>query len=333
MNRDLVEKEVVGTLRETSLGGSDRDINLADPLGELGLGLDSLALVQFVTALEKKFQTPIPDDIWTARGQLTLNHFVEILAQSPGVAPPPESSPPVAPAGKSKTPSPSRKKRRWEGWQLLKSLYTIRTRRYHILQFRLTEQPLPDYSPPLPLVMREATLDDAAALTAFWESSPGVTLNKEKMTLELFGSLLASGHTCYAAWLDDAIVGWDWIWEHGFRCRITGLRLDWPKDTCYAGELYEHKRHGGKGIGLALLAFSLRESKRKGYARQVFWVDARNRRMLSASMQLFKFEITGEIRRKGLFPMEWTPLEKFFTRLSFSSWKNNGREGRGTLVL
>ncbi len=57
---------------------SDKAISAHD--GELGVGLDSLALVQFVAALEKQFHVEVPDDIWTARRQLTLGDFVEIIA-------------------------------------------------------------------------------------------------------------------------------------------------------------------------------------------------------------------------------------------------------------
>jgi GNAT superfamily N-acetyltransferase len=175
----------------------------------------------------------------------------------------------------------------------------------------------------LKLRLRAASLDDAPALSAFWKSNPHITFNRETMTLELFKRLLASGHTCYAAWLGDEIVGYDWIWEKGFYCRYTGLRLDWPSDTCYAGELWEHDRYRGKGIGLALLAFSLGEVKKKGYARQVFWVASTNLLMLSASMQLFNFEIIGSIRRWGTLPP-----------LSFSTWKTDEHAGHGgTLIL
>jgi GNAT superfamily N-acetyltransferase len=169
----------------------------------------------------------------------------------------------------------------------------------------------------------------------FCESSvPQATFNKRKMTVKLFHALLASGHTCYAAWLDGDIVGWDWVWTKGFVCRYTGLRLEWPEDTCYAGELFEDSRYGGKGVGLALLSHSLRAAQEQGYARQVCWVDSKNKKMLSGAIQLFDFEIIGEIRRKGLFPLEWTRLEGLFSRLSVSRWENRGRAGRGgTLVL
>ena len=50
MNRNQVERDIVQLLRQTALSGSDREIRTLDPLGELGLGLDSLALVQFYWA-------------------------------------------------------------------------------------------------------------------------------------------------------------------------------------------------------------------------------------------------------------------------------------------
>ena len=337
MNRDLIEQKVERILRATALSGSDREISLADPFGELGLGLDSLALVQFVTALEKEFQVPMPDDLWTARGQLTLNHFVDILAGSRSKLAKVESGPTISSVSTA-TEAPSQPRNDSLGTDLGKSnrndsafvstlfetlKYFYLSHLYYIVQCELSEQILPAYSPALKLSLRAASLDDAPALTAFWKANRNITFNKRRMTIELFEKLLASGHICYVAWLDDEIVGSDWVWDKGFYCWSTGLRLDWPKDTSYGGELYEHKRYRGKGIGLALLAFSLSELKKKGYARQVCWVEAGNIPMLSASIQLFNFEIIGSIRQWGIVPP-----------LAFSTWETDRRAGRGgTLVL
>jgi len=329
MNRSHIEQEVARILRAASLSGSDREISLADPIGELGLGLDSLALVEFVTALEKEFQIPMPDDIWTARGQLTPNHFVEIIAESNPKLLNVESSASacVLPQRSNDSLIQYRDKAKRTGSAAVRSAFKALKRLspsdlFYIVQFKLSERPLPVYSPALKLSLRTASLDDAPALTTFWKSNPHINFNRETLTMELFEKLLASGHTCYAAWLDDEIVGQDWVWDRGFYCRNTGLRLDWPRDTCYADELSEHDRYGGKGIGLALLAFSLGESKKMGYARQVCLVYSRNLAMLNASIQLFNAEIIGSIR-------SWvTPL------LPFSTWKIDGRAGHGgTLIL
>jgi GNAT superfamily N-acetyltransferase len=99
------------------------------------------------------------------------------------------------------------------------------------------------------------------------------------------------------------------------------LKLSWPSDTCYAGELYEHPQHQGQGVGLALLAFSLAETKRRGYRRQVSWVTAHNTKMLSGSLQLMGFTKIGRIDIRRVF------------RRPFSTWDIGGRAGRGGTVI
>ena len=56
-----------------------REIPLDQPLGELGVGLDSLALVNLLTAVEAAFQVELSDDIWTERGPLSVNDLAEIV--------------------------------------------------------------------------------------------------------------------------------------------------------------------------------------------------------------------------------------------------------------
>lgn len=50
------------------------------PLGENGLGLDSLALVEFVLSVEKTYGTQVPDTIWANAGALDLQYFADLVA-------------------------------------------------------------------------------------------------------------------------------------------------------------------------------------------------------------------------------------------------------------
>ena len=81
MMKEEVRQAVLEILRGLVLIGSAREIGMENPLGEQGLGLDSLALVEFVTALEKRFGVEIPDSIWTDRGELSPENFVDLIAQ------------------------------------------------------------------------------------------------------------------------------------------------------------------------------------------------------------------------------------------------------------
>ncbi len=67
-------RERLHTLLSTAiLDGSDRDVPSGAPLGEAGIGLDSLALVQFLTAVEQEFTTEIPLQMWSDVSQLSLD--------------------------------------------------------------------------------------------------------------------------------------------------------------------------------------------------------------------------------------------------------------------
>jgi acyl carrier protein len=64
------------------MGNSDKEIQVSDQIGYLGLGLDSLALVTFVTELENQYGIQFPEDFWVEQDQLTLQHFVDEIVGS-----------------------------------------------------------------------------------------------------------------------------------------------------------------------------------------------------------------------------------------------------------
>jgi acyl carrier protein/GNAT superfamily N-acetyltransferase len=336
MKRDHIERDIIQVLRKSSLGGSEREISLHDPLGELGLGLDSLALVEFVTAIEKRFHLQISEEIWTDRGKLTLDHLINVIVSSTAVATPgpqrqPQRTRPVETsavarphdaAGILHLPVQGDIKRWPVIHLLLKIMYFICNReKYFILEYKLREQPLPNYSSPLGLALREASTQDTAALTAFWKSFEYRTFDNKKMDIELFSQRLESGATCLIALHGDRIVGIDWLLERGYDCPYSGLRFTWARDTCYGGELYEHKDFQGCGVGLELLAFSIEVAKNKGFHRQVTWVTAKNVKMLSAAMQLFNFQIAGQIQ-----------ITRILGR-PFSTWSIGSRSGIGGTAI
>jgi len=67
-------------LDRTVLAGSDREVPFDAPLGEEGIGLDSLALVQFLTAVEHELGTEFPFDVWSDAARLSLDDCAAALA-------------------------------------------------------------------------------------------------------------------------------------------------------------------------------------------------------------------------------------------------------------
>jgi acyl carrier protein len=82
LTRKQITRRLTDILRASVLDGSDRDIVDGASLGEDGLGLDSLALVEFLTSVEKQFDTKIPVETWSRLDQLTLDDCAEAVLRA-----------------------------------------------------------------------------------------------------------------------------------------------------------------------------------------------------------------------------------------------------------
>lgn len=330
MKREELEAQVIHILRRSALSGSDRQIDLLEPLGSLGVGLDSLALIEFATALEKHFQLLLPDSIWSDGGQLTLARFTDIIqAHLPAAASVmPSSDQSGAQQNGDAAPALDHpaQKQGWRRWRLVTQLgktiyYLYHREKWLILEYIFTQKPLPAHSSPLNLQLRVAAPDDSAALTSFWNTFKYQTIDGKVMDMHLFQERQAAGAVCLTAWLGEKIVGMDWLFKQGYYWPYAGVRFDWPADSCYGGELWEPPDYHGMGIGMELLAFSLAEAKSRGFRRQVTLVYARNVKMLSASLQLYGFTLIGNV-----------DLTKVLSR-PFSKWVSGPNAGRGGTVI
>jgi acyl carrier protein len=332
MNRSEVEREVVAVLRQSSLRGSERQIGLDDALGGQGLGLDSLGLVEFVTALENRFQIELPDDLWTEREKLSIRHCAELIAKS-GVTmslvaqayePIPNQRSTIGLSWSEKATSSIRELGIVRGiaWMVgrvglhIADWFYLRQKNY-ILTADLTRQSVPRQTSSIDLILREVSADDGRAFGEFCSSVVYRTIANRRMSMELFRKRLSAGYVCLGAWHDDILVGVSWLSDEGYKCAVTGLQLYWPNESCYAMELFEHPEHVSKGVGLALLGYSLAVAKERGYRKQVTMVLSRNVRMLSAAVQLFGFVKVGEINTTRIL---FKP---------FSRWNIAGKSGWG----
>ncbi len=333
MDKTHIEELVLDTLRRTALSGSHRAIGPDEPLGELGVGLDSLALIEFATAIEKRFQVQLPDEMWVERGQLSLGRLSDWIHQSisPSLLAGADTlqPTPAQPDGADKnTPmeaAPASRQSaglfRTLGRRLSSAVGGFyQHEKWYVLEFRLTEKSPPAFTPAIPVQVRPAALDDSDALHAFWCSFNYETIDGQKMDMTLFKARLESGAVCLAAWRQEQIIGMDWLFTKGYRCPYSRLTFTWPPDTCYGGELWEHAEFHGQGVGMSLLAASLATARKAGYLRQVTVVKARNTKMLSAAIQLYGFKKTGAISVHRLL------------RRPFSIWHKGGKSGHSSTV-
>jgi acyl carrier protein/GNAT superfamily N-acetyltransferase len=302
VTRDEIRIALLALLRERVLGGSDREIDPGSPLGEQGLGLDSLALLEFVTATEQKFDIEFPDSIWTDRGALSPESFIDLILEyqerSPGSAHRPGSG--TEKVG-SATDSRFEKVRaaisgrglasgmKWIAGRIVARLASeIYTREGHVILAREIENgEFQETSRPTDLIFKQIFIDDEHVLRALWAP------HHHPRMIQHLRRRLDSGFLCISAWLGEEVVGIDYLSMMGDFDTDTGLQIVTLPGTCYALDLYEKYR--GRGIGVALLEKSLQETARRGLKRQVTFVRKKNSPMLATSVQIYGFRKIGEI--------------------------------------
>lgn len=298
MTRDEAAQYVVETLRRTVwLGNPDRTASLGQPLGSDGVGLDSLGIVEFLSELEGSLAIHFPDEFWS-RGPRTLGDIVEFVAATRRPAP---SQPPTPAAGPAPRGSEVREALHEHGvWRGLAWVATRVAERYgravyvrqrQIVLERDLRATLPPIRGALPLEFRAARPSDGPTLAAngFWPSS------RTDYWQRLFTDRFAAGYHCFVALHENQIVGIDWVSGKSADTALIGLRVEMRPGSCVGENLLEHRAHRHRGVGLALLTYSLEQARKMGYARQVTLVSAWNHRMLVTSVQLLGFRAVGEL--------------------------------------
>jgi acyl carrier protein/GNAT superfamily N-acetyltransferase len=316
VNEAEIEKTVLAILRQSSLIGSRR-VDPAAPLGEQGLGLDSLALVKFITAVENYFSIDLPESIWIERERLTPERLGEtiagLVASTSGEPPASRPMPSVEPAaeGRKETKGVIRK-----SLQLLRLLarFVYKQETFHILSFDLEHERIPDYIPSQAVVCRPAGPDDLAAAKEMWPR------NRRQRKLQTFMARYSAGYSCFVAEADGTIAAIDWVTSTEDRERNLGLTIRPRPDSCYGLDLYEHPGYQDKGIGMAVLLYCLRQSVEQGRRRQYTIVQSSNRKMLLTCVQLIGFTVVGRIRTRRILGF------------SYSTWHINGTVGRGRVL-
>jgi acyl carrier protein/GNAT superfamily N-acetyltransferase len=321
VRREAAQEEILRILREEVLLGSERPIPLDAPLGELGLGLDSLGLVQLLTAVEAAFAIDFPDDIWIARGPLSLADLTDLVA--------------AAPARKAPAPvevrAPSVVRGRMEraehalagggvaqraAWVVLRMLapvkqFAVGYSRNFVLERRLDDITTAPIEPPPGIDLRAYMPGDEGRLAGLWPAFA------ERHGRRFLDESLRTGAIALVAVDGSRIVALDLLSATG----EEEVEVEQP-DTCFGFWLTEAPAARGRGIGLALVGYSLPVARERGFRTQVTWVAEDNTAMLAAATQLLGFRSIGTASRLRLLGLtRW-------------SWDVRGRRGRGgKLVL
>ena len=314
MSGDAAQQEIVRLVREELLFGSDRPIPVDAPLGELGIGLDSLALVKLLTAVENTFGVEVDDDVWVARGPLTVDDLAEIVTTAPerNGARPAELTLVRGRMERAEQALAGGGLPRRAAWSALRLVAPVKEflfgySRTFVLERDLDGAP-PELEPPPGVTLRPYAPDDD--LVGLW---PGFA---ERHGRRFLRRQLADGALALVATEESRVVALDLLSATG----EDEVRVVWP-NRCFGYWLTEAPSARGRGIGLALVAYSLRVAREVGFRTQVTWVAEDNAAMLAAATQLLGFRSIGTASRLRVLGLtRW-------------SWEIKRRAGRGPKLL
>jgi acyl carrier protein len=321
LSSQAAEQGIARIVRDELLLGSNRVIPFDEPLGELGLGLDSLALVNLLTGIEAAYGVELSDDVWAAREPLSVNDLAEIVRRTPRTAAPTldrgRDSPVLhgrmeridhALAGRGVAGRAAWAAARM-GAPAIRFLF-FRTR-HLILERTLDDTASTAIAPPPDIELRTLAPDEEPDLSGLWPSV------HERRSQRVLARALHEGAIALVACERSRVVALDLISAKG----DDEVSVVSP-GACYGFFLSEAPEARGRGIGLALAAYSLDAARRRGFRRQFTHVWDGNTAMLAAATQLLGFRMIGSAQRSSVFGVtRW-------------SWQVDGtRRGGSRLVL
>jgi acyl carrier protein/GNAT superfamily N-acetyltransferase len=320
LSRETAEHEIAQIIRDELLLGSERAIPFDEPLGELGVGLDSLALVNLLTAVEAAFGVELSDDIWIAREPLSVSGLADVLRSTPQTAVPmsPADRPSPVLHGRLERIEYTLRRRGLVGrgaWAAARvaapAARFLFSRTCHLLlERRLDDVTSPVLAPPPGIGLRPLAPGEEAALSGLWAP---VHVRRSRRVLE---QALREGAMALVAVQGTRVVALDLLSASG----DDEVDVDNP-EACYGFFLTEAPDARGRGIGLALAAHSFRVAREQGFRSQLTHVWDGNAAMLAAATQLLGFRALGSARRTNVIGVtRW-------------SWQVDGMRRRGPRLV
>ena len=315
-----VERAIARIIRDELLLGSEREIPFDQPLGELGVGLDSLALVNLLSAVEAAFRVELSDDIWTERGPLSVNDLAEIVRSTRPAAAPTLSAQGDSAALHGRMEQLEQRLRRRgsagrAAWAAIRMAAPARrflfARTQHVLlERRLDEEISTEIAPPPGIEFRLLLPGERPDLSDLW-----APVHARRMT-KVFQREVDRGAIALVASVGHRVVAVDLLSGSG------GLDVEVNSPgVCFGFLLAEARAARGRGIGLALAAYSFRVARERGFRTQLTHVWKGNTAMLAEATQLLRFRIVGSARRMRVLG------------ISRWSWQIRGKRGRGPRLV
>jgi acyl carrier protein/GNAT superfamily N-acetyltransferase len=313
------EQEIARIIRDELLFGSGREIPFDQPLGELGVGLDSLALVNLLSAVEAAFGVELSDDIWTERGPLSLDDLADLVrnARRTTARPPADRDSPVL-QGRMEQLEHTLRGRGAAGraaWAAIRiaapaKRFLFERSRHLLLERRLDDVAPMEPAPPSGIELRPLAPEELPDLSGFW-----APVNARRMR-HVFKRAVDDGAIALVACEEGRVVALDVISARGGE----DVEIVSP-GTCFGFLLVEVPAARGRGIGLALAAYSFAVARERGFRTQLTHVWEGNTAMLAAATQLLGFRTVGSARRTRVAGRtRW-------------SWQVDGTPGHGRRVV
>ena len=317
---EAVEREIEQILRTQLIFGSTRTISLDATFAELGL--DSLAIINLITSVETTFGVEVAEKALMSATPLTLRALAAFIKQEPHIA---STAPPKA-VDIQKLPPPSHRIELLESefagrgvarsatWAVLRASWTwlagtfTPPAKYVLLERVLHTPPLQDIAVQPGVELRPYSSADRDGLAELWPPYLARVAGRK------FDSWIAAGAIAVVAVDDRRIVGLSVVSGTGEPGEVVvrpGQR------ACWGIYLREASHARGRGIGFALLSYSLADSIARGFRKQFSIVKTSNAPMLIATTQLLGFRSIGRVTRMRLMGVtRW-------------SWEIDGCAGRG----
>ena len=313
------EQEIVRIIRDELLLGSERAIPFDQPLGELGVGLDSLALVNLMTAVEAAFGVELSDDIWTERGPLSVDDLAELVRSAPRTAARPtiDRYSPVL-QGRMEQFEHALHGRGAAGraaWAAIRMAapakrFLFDRSRHLLLERRLDDVSRMEIAPATGIELRQLAREEEPDLSNLWEGANGRRMRR------VFENAVDDGAITLVACEGSRVVALDLVSARGGE----DVEIVSP-GACFGFLLVEARAARGRGIGLALAAYSFAVARERGFRTQFTHVWEGNTAMLAAATQLLGFRIIGSAKRTRVAGMtRW-------------SWQVDGTRRRGRRVV
>lgn len=316
------QREIKRVVREQLLFGSERELPVDVPLGELGL--DSLALLHLIVAIEETFGVQLPDNFLARRDPISIRDLSDMVVAAPrthraGLAVPPADPMILPPHYRMERLHHWLAGRGWLGGRMrIAATLAWHTKRFlfersehYVMERRLDEGEHPTIGPPRGIDLRPYTRADEGIMAGLW---PDFDERRSRREMQRW---LADGAIALVAVEGSRVVALDLLSVDGNRGEVE---LAPARGACWGLHLVEAPDVRGRGIGLALLAYSLRVSRGRGFRAQLATVRSDNAPMIAACTQLLGFRAIGMARRTRVLGItRW-------------SWEIEGFRRRGRLL-